>query len=202
MKYEFRKISPLSAKRELRKRRIFVFTPATFGKLFGMKKERVKYFLERYAKEGFFVRLKRGLYSLEDNLPHEEELANLLYKPSYISFDYALAHFNIIPESVYSVTSATTKPTRDFLVREKAFSYNTIKKSAFTGYGPLRREGRVVLMAEPEKALADFLYFVALGKRQMNDRIDLSGLDRKKIREYSALFHRDKMRTILKQLKL
>lgn len=202
MKYDFKRLDPFHAVRELRNRQIFVFSPAIFGKLFGAKRERVKYFLERYAKTGLFIRLKKGLYACADNLPSDEELANLLYRPSYISFDYALAHYNIIPESVYSVTSATTKPTRDFFVGEKAFSYHAIKKKAFTGYGPQRKEGRVVLMAEPEKALADFLYFVALGKRQMNDRIDISGLDRKKIRSYIQLFRRDKLEKILKELKL
>src|SRR5581483_9547970 len=118
---------------------------------------------------------------------------------SYISFEYALAFYHILPEMVYAVTSATSKATRTFTVADKIFAYLTIKKKAFTGYVPAQREGRTVLIADPEKAVADYFYFVALGKKEINERLNLSALDKKKITEYAKLFQRPKLEQLLRE---
>lgn len=183
-------LKPLSVRETLLEKGPVAFTPREFERIFGTTKLKGKYFLERYTKFGLFIRLRQGLYTLKENLPPEEEIANLLYRPSYISFEYALAAYNILPEMVYSVTSATTMPTRNFLVGQKSFSYFTIKKDAFTGYTPAKVNGRTVLMAEPEKALVDYLYFVALGKRPNNDRLVTNSLDKSKIQGYARLYQR------------
>lgn len=69
-------------------------------------------------------------------MPDEYLLANILYQPSYISLEFALSYYSLIPESVYLITSVTTKPTREFAVGKLFFSYQTIKKQAFVGYVP------------------------------------------------------------------
>lgn len=130
---------------------------------------------------------------LKTDLPDEEEMANALYRPSYLSFEYVLSKYGIIPESVYSLTCATTKPTRVFTVDDKAFAYYTIKREAYTGYVLDKEKGSGVLIAEPEKALTDFLYFVALGHRMMNDRIDVTRLNKKKVLKYAKLYGREKV---------
>lgn len=192
-------LKSFSIRSELLKRNLRVFSPREFGRLFRTTPAQTKYFLEEYTKNGLFLRLKRGLYALQDALPAEEEIANLLYRPSYVSFEYALAFYRILPEMVYTITSATPKPTRVFTVAGKSFSYLTIKKEAFTGYLPSQRGGRTVLMAEPEKALADYFYFVALGKKSINERLKLSSLDKKKITEYAKLFQRPKLDQLLRE---
>ena len=146
------------------------------------------------------MRLKKGLYGLKTDLPSEEELANRLYQPSYISFEYALASYNILPEMTYSVTSASTKPTRTFMVDDKVFSYFTIKKEAYTGYILIKREGKSFLMAQPEKALVDYLYFVVLGKKPNNDRLNVSSLQKEKLFEYAALYEREKLTNLVEEL--
>ncbi len=78
-------------------------------------------------------------------------------------------------------------PTRRFAVGEKSFAYLTIKREAFAGYSPVQRRGRTVLMAEPEKALVDYLYFVSLGKKPGNDRLRLTGLDPQKVMRYASV---------------
>lgn len=186
-------LKPFSVRSELLKRNLSVFTPREFGRLFRATPEQTKYFLEEYSKAGVFLRLKRGLYALQDPLPSEEEIANQLYRPSYLSFEYALARYHILPEMVYAVTSATTKPTRTFIVAGKTFSYLTIKKEAFAGYIPTKRDGQTVLVAEPEKAFVDYFYFVALGKKTFNDRLNVSALNAQKIQRYARLFQRPKL---------
>ncbi len=193
-------LKPFSVRAELLKRHIYVFTPRDFGRLFRTTPEQTKHFLEENTGDGILLRLKRGLYALQDPLPSEEEIANLLYRPSYISFEYALAFYHVLPEMVYVITSTTTKPTRTFTVADKTFSYSTIRKDAFTGYGPHQREGRTILIAEPEKALVDYLYFVALGKKSANERLNVSSLNTQKIHQYAALFQRPKLTELVNQI--
>lgn len=199
-----RKLDFLTVRKILHEKKISIFTPRIFGQLFSVSPERVKYFLETYTKKGLFLRLKKGLYILEDKTLTDEEIANALYKPSYISFEYALAKYGIIPEMVYAITSTTTKPTRNFSVSNIRFSYYSIKKPAFTGYS-LRIEqagGRNarIFFAEPEKALVDYLYFVALGRKSFNDRLDVRKLNKVRIIHYVKLFQSKKLLALVKKL--
>lgn len=190
-------LKPFFVRTELLKRRLAIFTPREFAQLFRTTPEQTKYFLEESAQDGLLLRLKRGLYALPDPMPSEEEIANRLYRPSYLSFEYALAFYHILPEMVYTVTSATTKPTRAFSVADKTFTYLTIKQDAFTGYLPTPRDGKTILIAEPEKALVDYFYFVALGKKPVNDRLNLSNLNALKLRAYAKLFLRPKLEKLV-----
>ena len=183
-------LKPVSVREELLHRGVGIFTPQDFQRIFCANRLRTKYFLEEYTRGGLFLRLKNGLYALKTDPPPEEEIANRLYRPSYLSFEYILAAYNILPEMPYSVTSATTKPTRAFAVGERTFSYLTIKRAAFAGYAPARRAGRTVLIADPEKALVDYLYFVSLGRKPGNDRLNTNGLDRQKMLGYASLYQR------------
>ena len=50
--------------------------------------------------------MTRGLYETDRNAP-AYLLAGSIYGPSYISFEYALSRYGLIPEAVYAVTCAT-----------------------------------------------------------------------------------------------
>ena len=177
-----------------------MFTPLEFRRVFPKSQDQIQYFLETQTQQGLFIRLKKGLYALKTDLPADEEIANALYKPSYLSFEYAMAKYGIIPESPYNLTSATTNPTRVFSIDHLAFSYFTIKQGAYTGYYLDTTGGRKVLIAEREKALADYLYFVSIGQRSFNDRFNVSKLDKDKLTEYAKLFQRDKVIELMEKL--
>ena len=179
-------MKPILIREELLNRGIRVFTPLEFRRIFSKPQEQIQYFLESQTRQGLFTRLQKGLYAL--------------YKPSYLSFEYAMAKYGIIPESPYNLTSATTNPTRLFTADHKAFSYYTIKQEAYAEYFLDTTGGRKVLIAEPEKALADYLYFVAIGQRFWNDRFDVSQLNKKKILAYVKLFKRDKIIGLVEKL--
>lgn len=193
---------PLLIQDALRDQGIAFFTPNEVSRFFRLSPETTKYFLETYTKRGLFMRVKKGLYALKSNMPREEVIANALYRPSYISLEYALSHYGIIPESPYSITSVTTKVSASFIVREKEFLYKKIKREAFTGYAPEKAGGHTIFMAEPEKALVDYLYFVSLGKKTLNDRLDISRLNMKKAHGYASLFDRPGLTKIVDALKL
>jgi len=193
-------LKPIPVREQLLKRGTLIFTPQDFQRIFRSTKSRTKYFLEEYTRGGLFMRLKKGLYALRSDSPPEEEIANLLYRPSYISFEYALGAYNILPEMAYAVTSATTMPTRTFEADSRIFSYYKIKREAFTGYIPAKRQGRTILMAGPEKAFVDYQYFVSLGKRAENERLSTSILDMDKVLAYASLYKRSGLEKLLREV--
>lgn len=185
-------LKPLIIREELLKRNLRVFTGQEIMRIFSVSTSVTKHLLETNVQNGFLLRLKRGLFALGTDKPTEEEIANALYRPSYLSFEYALAYYNLLPEMSYVITSATTKPTRLFDVSGKAFSYRTIKQEAYTGYQIVKRENGYFYIAEKEKAIIDYLYFVSLRKAPQNDRL----LDT--IRDKSHKLKKGKMLTYAK----
>ena len=103
---------------------MILFTPLEFRRVFGVSKWACQWFIKNHAKEGVFVKLRKGLYMMTDYPANNYLIANRLYAPSYISFDMALSIYGIIPETVYTVTSATTRTTREFRVRNIHFVYH------------------------------------------------------------------------------
>jgi len=192
-------LKPLEIQNELLDRKVFLFTFREFQLIFGVSPLKAKYFLETYARKGLLVRLRRGIYALKNHFPSEEEIAGALYRPSYISFEYALAKHGIMPEMVYEVTSATTKLTRTFSIESKVFTYLKIKKEAYTGYA-LSGGTHKSYLAEPEKALVDYLYFVSLGRKPLNDRLNLDKLNMGKVIDYAELYDRPGLIKIIEKV--
>ena len=114
----------------------------------------------RLVKEGKIFSLTRGLY--EDNEGASPlYLANAIYGPSYVSFNYALMYYGLIPERVYDVTSATTEKLKRkaFKNRFGSFSYRDIPLEAFPyGIKVIKEGDYTFMMASKEKALCDRLY--------------------------------------------
>ena len=72
--------------------------------------------LTRLIRSGALVRIKRGLYVFGDFFVRgqicKELLANLIYGPSYISLEWALGYYGLIPERVEVITSVSLKATK------------------------------------------------------------------------------------------
>lgn len=66
--------------------------------------------LSNWEKKGLIIRLKRGLYVLNENNrkiePSRIFLANSLYSHSYVSTAYALGYYDLIPEKVEDGTQS------------------------------------------------------------------------------------------------
>ncbi|MBI5399017.1 type IV toxin-antitoxin system AbiEi family antitoxin domain-containing protein [Candidatus Saganbacteria bacterium] len=155
----------------------------------------------RYEKKGLIVKLRRGLYTLTNYSPANFLIANALYQPSYISFDTALSYHGIIGETIYSVTSSTTRTTRTFQVSGIKYDYHRLKKTAFTGYKLFKYADGRILMAEPEKALADYLYYVDIKQRSLHyERLNLKKINRIRLMKFAQLFGRPKMMRLIKDI--
>ncbi|MCL5266971.1 MAG: hypothetical protein M1469_02570 [Bacteroidetes bacterium] len=120
--------------------------------------------LNRWQSRGLLVRLRKGVYLLNKSdrkiEPSSTYLANQLYTPSYVSLEYALSFYGLIPERVHDITSVTTKKTIRFSNSFGHFGYRHVTPAAFRGFKIIKdHNGLDVFMAEPEKAVVDFLYF-------------------------------------------
>lgn len=118
--------------------------------------------LTRWLASGYIVQLKNGLYAFKEwtTLPGSDQIvANLMYRPSYISLYSALAYYGMIPEFVARTTSVTTLKTATFSNVIGTFDYRHIKPDLYWGYHMIESiSKRNIFIALPEKALLDLLY--------------------------------------------
>ncbi|HDP69775.1 MAG TPA: hypothetical protein ENN38_03075 [Actinobacteria bacterium] len=193
-------MNPLEVQKKIIDNDLLIFTPLEFKRILNVPSKMAYNFLKYYTKKGLFIRLKNSVYCLAFRTPSEFHIANKLYQPSYISFEYALSYYHLIPETVYTITSATTKPTREFEALNKVYRYYKIKKAVFLGYEPKKIEDVTIFIAEPEKALVDYLYFVDLKKKILNERLVIKSLNKKKIIDYAEIFRRQSLMKLIKGL--
>lgn len=113
------------------------------------------------VKKGELIRLKKGVYAFGkeyQTIPIDMmSIANTLYAPSYVSFDYALSYYGLIPERVYEITSATMRMKKEFQTPIGRFSYKVVPLQAYAlgvDWNYDKTHGGK-LIATAEKALCD-----------------------------------------------
>ena len=116
--------------------------------------------VQALEKSGELIRLKRNLFIINKELTGKETdarlCANHIYGPSYVSFQWALRHYGMIPEQVFLMTSATTKRSRSFETPLGNFNYVQVPAPYFPiGVACWEEQGISFLMATREKALCD-----------------------------------------------
>jgi predicted transcriptional regulator of viral defense system len=187
--------------KELIKKKYHVFSFEDLCILYPQEKRQyLRQYLSRWKKQGWIGSLKRGLYELTypeaGNIP-DFFVANKMYAPSYVSLETALSYYSIIPEVSMSVTSVTAKTTRQFKNVHGLFIYRSVRPECFRGYTIENHQGFEILIAEPEKALADYLHFKSLSAQAFDknaERIDMARVKRlssRKIKSYAKLYNLD-----------
>jgi len=185
----------------LRKKRFKIFTTSDFAKLLGISKRKATLLLTRNTRKQYFTRLIKGVYCLTGDLPSTFSIANAVLRPSYISLDTALSYYKMIPETIYSVTSITTRHSRSIIISNMEYKYHQLAKKLYFGIRPIKENDSYIFMAEKEKALLDYLYFVANGKRVYNDRLSVKTIDKKRFSVYQQEFKKNiKNKFLLKKL--
>jgi len=182
-----------------------VFSDTELGVLFpNEKKENITVYLSRWVKSGKLMRIRRGVYELIYPRRHSVPdlfIANKLYSPSYISMETALSRYGLIPEVAMECISITVKTSRMFKNEYGSFVYHSVQPEAFTGYRTENNNGFEVLIAEPEKAVVDYLYFKkrkGIKIDSLTDRMDIKAvksLNRPKMNLYA-----DRYKMSLKEL--
>lgn len=116
--------------------------------------------LTRMVRDGEYVRITKGLYETDRSTPGYL-LAGSIYGPSYLSFEFALGHYGMIPEAVYTFTSATfeKKKRKGFVTPFGTFTYKDVPSSVYSMGLEIIEEGNYSFMiASREKAICDQLY--------------------------------------------
>ena len=132
--------------------------------------------LSDWINREYIKPLASGYYVLANSQIDESlllMLANLIYEPSYISRESALAYYQVIPESVLGVSSTSSRKTRQFDTQWGVFSYRSIKPSLMFGYVVIQQDRNTKFkIARLEKAMLDYLYW----NPDLQSREDLEAL--------------------------
>ena len=117
--------------------------------------------LNEWQDKDYIKKIIRGYYIFSDLKLSEEilfKIANRIYSPSYVSLESALSYYHLIPESVYGITSISTRKTYHFRTSIGEFIYRSLKPSLFFGYDLIKFHEKYSKMASIEKALLDYFY--------------------------------------------
>ncbi|MCH2533454.1 MAG: hypothetical protein MK008_03315 [Bdellovibrionales bacterium] len=133
--------------------------------------------INELLKSKQIVRIKKGLYVIQ---PDETKsynpllLANLIYGPSYISFETALSYWGLIPERVETIQSVTSKKNKEFNTPVGVYTYRYLNKDRYKLAVLLEKQadGDHIFMASPEKALIDYMT-LSLSKKTKARFIDV-----------------------------
>ena len=170
--------------------------------------------LLRDIKDKKLFKIVNGLYETDSNTPGYL-LASSIYGPSYISFEYALSYYGLIPERVTTITCATfeKKKKKEYITDFGTFTYRDVPSFAYPEEIILKEENNYSYqIATPEKALCDKLYslsplfnYTNLENMLFNDlRIDeeaFNKLDILKINKLSKLYHSTNVELLTKYMR-
>ena len=153
--------------------------------------------IKRMSDSGEIIKLTKNLYEINQNTPGYL-VANAIYTPSYLSFDYALAYHGLIPEAVYVYTSATynKKKKKQYNNKLGTFIYRDVPSNVYPYGINIVKEGEYYYaIATAEKAICDKLYTLKPVKNKkeiyallFNDlRIDINLLKEMNIEDLNIL---------------
>lgn len=119
--------------------------------------------IKRMVQDGTLFPVARGIYETNRNVSGYC-LAGVIYGPSYLSFEFAMSVYGLIPEAVYAFTSATyeKKKRKQFETGFGVYTYRDVPADVYTYGVKLKEEnGYYYWIASPEKAVCDMLYKAA-----------------------------------------
>ena len=166
------------------------------------------------CKKGILVKIKRGLYT-DDLYNDKEVIANICYNPSYISFEYALSYYGVIPEFVSTFTSATfgKKNNKIYHMKDFTFDYRSVPDEVFPmGILILKNSKDISYkIASKEKALCDLLYSkypvrsikdlkILLFEDMRIDENEFLKMNVEFIKEIAPLYHSNSLNVLKKYL--
>jgi predicted transcriptional regulator of viral defense system len=136
-------------------------------------------------------------------------VANLIYEPSYVSLESALAYYQVIPETVLGVISISSRRTKEYTSDWGIFQYRSVKSNLLFGYEVVEvNQHKKFKMARLEKAILDYLYlntvinhvqdFEAL--RWNRDQLS-ANVDQELFNTYLKIFNKNTLVNRVKSLK-
>ena len=170
--------------------------------------------IKREVNEEKLFPLTRGLYET-DGFVSGHCLAGAIFGPSYLSFDYALSVYGLIPEAVYVFTSATFDKKKASKIENHfgRFTYRDVPTDAYPFGVEIKEEnGYVYRIASPEKAFCDKLYSMppVTSQREIGrmlfedlriDRTEFEKLNTEGIMEIGEKYHANNLKYLIRYLR-
>lgn len=169
----------------------------------------------RDVKQGKLFPIVKGIYETDEKT-YGAKLAQVIYGPSYLSFDYALYHYGLIPEVVYNTFTCATyskKKIKKYINKFGTFIYRDVPNAVYYLGVNLIEDGNYVYhMATPEKALCDKLYTISPVKSLKNlytllfedlriDESQFASLNKADILVLAPLYHSTNLNLLMKMIK-
>jgi predicted transcriptional regulator of viral defense system len=148
--------------------------------------------LRRYEAHGLVEHISNKIYINKLNQQFSaRELVNVLRPDSYISLESALVERGIISQSPAVLTCVTLGYPKTFRSRSVTIVYRKISQELFWGFQQKKTRYNSYRIAEPEKALLDWIYLSRQeGLPTPLDEINVQFLDVSKLRSYAKRFPR------------
>lgn len=119
----------------------------------------------RLTRNGWLIRVKRGLYAISD-LSNRGFLtlslslvANLLVRDSYVSFESALAYHSMFDQLTDKTISISRVQYKSVRLQSVEYSFVKVMDKWFFGWQEVNIDNKTVRMATAEKALIDMIQF-------------------------------------------
>ncbi|MFZ3106613.1 MAG: hypothetical protein WA105_04450 [Candidatus Hydromicrobium sp.] len=161
-------------------KRVSLFSINDAKKVFNIEKDNTLYkLLQRLEKKDIIKRIENGKYLFSFIEVSDFEIANFLTSPSYISLESALSFYGILSQFPYTITSITSKKSKRVIYEDKEYEFNHMESKYL--YGFFKKNN--FLIASPEKALIDELYFIAKKLRIISlEELDLTNINKKHLK--------------------
>jgi len=149
------------------------------------REQKVSLRLNKYAKAGKLLRLRRGFYAKDKNYDRFE-LATRIYTPSYVSFETVLTRSGINFQKYDSIFVASYV-TREIDVEGQKISFIRTKDYVLSNISGIEHE-KGIAVATKERAFLDRIY---ISKDYYFD--NLNALNWNKVFEILPIYHNKKM---------
>ena len=154
--------------------------------------------LRRYEARGLLERVSTKIHINHFNQQFSpRDLVNVLRPRSYISLESALVERGIITQSPSILTCVTPGYPQSFRSKSVSIVYRKISSELYWGYEEKATRYNKYLIAEPEKALLDWIYLNRQeGLPTPLDELQLQFLTPAKLRDYALRFPRTVSETV------
>ena len=117
------------------------------------------------SKNGWLLRIKQGLYFINDSIfgPIKENLpfitiSHCLFEDSYVSLASALKYHELTNKNPEVIAAINIHISKKFEFQTYTFKFIKVKPELYFGYHTISQQKRTICIADPEKAILDYLY--------------------------------------------
>lgn len=147
--------------------------------------------LNYYVQKGLLLNPRKGIYTKRNYNP--EELAGLVFVPSYISLEYVLQKAGVIFQYDSAITSVSYL-SREIEMCGQTFRYSQIKGEILYNLEGIEQRDNINI-ATPERALLDMMY---LHSECYFDNIN--AVNKKRVMQLLPVYQSQRMNERVKEL--